>query len=193
LWRIKARIADGRPFEAGTDTNHAVLDAVMSFAFGERFKDTATRPTLEAVEGLEEESIQDMMSTGSSDDPLQFPTRQVPDVLQSITDLSATIGEVRGAMPASLAWAMILRKPHIKKATRIKEAYFLKELRHAVDQLNDNEGDREWSAIHHMILRERSFAMKEGRQPDYFSRVMFDEVSSHLYTIPDKSFPNVTE
>lgn len=36
LWRVDARIADGRPFEASVDTNHAVLDAIMSFAFGER-------------------------------------------------------------------------------------------------------------------------------------------------------------
>ncbi|KAL7787156.1 cytochrome P450 [Trichoderma ceciliae] len=176
LWRLKARIADGRPFEAGTDMNHAVLDAVMSFAFGERFKETATRPTLEIMEELGEASIQNIKNTGSSDEPLQFPTARVPDILQAITDLSATIGEVRGAMPASLAWALIMRKPHVKKATRIKEDYFMKELKNAVSLLNDNDGGKEWSAVHHMILRERSFALKEGRQPEYFSRVMFDEI-----------------
>lgn len=37
------------------------------------------------------------------------------------------------------------------------------------------------SAVDQMIVRERSLAEKEQRKPDYFSRVMFDEVSSNSH------------
>ncbi|PTB66764.1 cytochrome P450 [Trichoderma citrinoviride] len=174
--QLKAKVAEGKPFEAGTDMSHAALDAVMSFAFGERFTETATRPSLELMEGLGEESLRRIKETGSLTTPIQFSTAPVPDILQAITDLSETIGQVRGAMPPSLAWALIMRKPYVKRATRIKEEYFTRELKHAVSLLDDSDAGKEWSAVHHMILRERSFAQKEGRQPEYFSRVMFDEI-----------------
>lgn len=191
LWRLKARIADGRPWEAGEDINHAILDAVMSFAFGERFKHSATKPTVALIEGLGDEAIRESSVSYGKEDGLDglihFPSAKVSDVLQAITDLSATIGQVRGALPPSLVWAYIMRKPSIKRATKVKEEYFLKELQYAVSQLSEKGGDREWSAIHHMILRERSFAQKEGRQPEYFSRVMFDEVSMLLSPFTGRS------
>lgn len=99
LWRNKNRIAHHRPWEAAKDINRVALDAVMSFAFGERFKHSATKAALHAIKGLES-----LDGSGGSDEPVEFPPGQIYEALQAILDLSETVGEVQGSPMPKLTW-----------------------------------------------------------------------------------------
>ena len=177
LWRTKSRIADGRPWTAGEDIDHVALDAVMAFAFGEEFGHSATRPELEAVKRLDVEAVEVLRSKGGRDEPLEFPKGQVDEVLQATLDVTATVEEVQGSPLPGLKWAYVMRKPRIKRATKIKEDYIMKELKDAVARLEGSKGNVVRSAVDHMIGREKGLAEKYERKPDYFSRIMIDEVS----------------
>ena len=180
LWRAKSSIADGRPWIAGEDIDHVSLDAVMAFAFGDGFGHSATRPELEAVKLLDVEAVEALRNTGGRDEAVEFPRGQVDEVLQATLDVTATVEEVQGSPVPRLKWAYVLLKPRIKKATKIKEDYILKELNDSVKRLKRGEGEVVRSAVDHMIVREKSLAQKEGREPEYFSRIMIDEAGLPL-------------
>ena len=178
LWRAKNSIAEGRPWSASEDTNHVALDAMMAFAFGEGFRHSAIRSELEALKGLDAKAVDSLRGTGMWDVPVEFARRPVDKVLQAMLDLTETVGEVQGNPLPSLTWAYVMRKPRIKRATKIKEDYIMKELKDAVARLEGSEGEVVRSAVDHMLVRQKSLAEKHGRMPDYFSRIMIDEVGS---------------
>ena len=181
LWRTKARIADGKPWPAGDDINLMSLDAVTAFAFGAEFDHNATRPSLDLLTKLEQnaEEIRRPRGSESQEEPLAFPRGKVDGLLQAILDLTQTVGEVQGNPSPSLTWAYVMRKPRIKRAAKTKDAHWLKELKGAVERFDGvtkgTPGMR--SAVDQMVLREKGLAEKENRPPNYFSRIMIDEVS----------------
>lgn len=176
LWRVKSRIAGKRPWYAAEDVNHVALDAVMAFAFGQNFDHSMTRPTITAIESWRSKDA--LKGSQGQDDPVLFPKGPVDDVIQATLDLTAVVGEVQGNPLPDLTWAYVMRRPRIKRATKLKETYIKKELEHAVERLG---GDREGvikSAVDHLVVRENNLAEKDKRNPDYYSRIMIDEVSS---------------
>jgi hypothetical protein len=175
LWRAKSRLAAGRPWKAADDINQMALDAVTAFAFGEDFQHSATRPTLDAVQGIGEQVAQEIRAMGP-DEPVSFPRGKEDQLLQAIRDLTETVGEVQGNPAPGLTWAYITRKPRIRRAMKLKEDCIMRELRNGVERLNKTSGTVIKSAVDQMIVREKSLAEKDGRTPDYFSRVMIDEV-----------------
>ena len=178
LWRAKNRIAEGRPWSVSEDTNHVALDAMMAFAFGEGFVDSATRSSLEALKELDAQAVDILRSTGGWDVPIEFARRPLNKVLQAMLDLTETVGEVQGNPLPSLTWAYVMRKPRIKRATKIKEDFIMSELKSAVARLEGSEGEVVRSAVDHMLVRQKGLAEKDGQEPAYFSRIMIDEVGS---------------
>ncbi|KAI1442049.1 cytochrome P450 monooxygenase [Annulohypoxylon stygium] len=161
LWRAKSEIAGGRPWKAADDINHMALDAVTAFTFGEGFEHSSTKPAL--------------------DEPVEFPKGQEDEVLQSIRDLIETVGEVQGNPAPALTWAYITRKPKIKRALAIKEGYIRKELEKSVKRLGTSLTGPVESAVDQMLVRESDLAAKDGRSPNYFSRVMMDEIFGFVF------------
>lgn len=100
LWCIKSRIANGRPWEAAKDINQVALDAVMSFAFGDRFRNSATKAALEVVKGLDER----VERSRGLDELAEFPPGRIDEVQQAILDLSGTVGEMQGSPLPKLTW-----------------------------------------------------------------------------------------
>ncbi|RAL04563.1 cytochrome P450 monooxygenase [Aspergillus ibericus CBS 121593] len=180
LWRTKGRIADGRPFAAADDINHMALDAVTAFAFGEGFDHNATKPTLAAVQSMSAEEKERVKQMDQSQ-PVLFPQGAVDEALQATLDLTETVGEVQGNPVPSLTWAYVVRKPKIKKAIQIKEDYIRQELVKGVERLHPEGEVVIKSAIDQMIVREKALAEKDGRQPDYFSRVIIDETFGFVF------------
>ncbi|KUI64500.1 Trichodiene oxygenase [Cytospora mali] len=180
LWHAKSRIADGRPWAAGDDINNMALDAVTAFAFGEGFEHNATGPALDAVLKMDASNINRVKHTGQ-DDPVDFPVGQVDEALQATLDLTETVGKVQGNPAPSLMWRYITNTPKVKKAIKIKEDYIMKELRAGVERLQQAPSGKLQSAIDQMIVREMSLAEKDGRSPDFFSRVMIDETFGFVF------------
>lgn len=161
LWRAKSRIADGRPWAGNDDINHVALDAVMAFAFGEDFKHSMTRPNLDAVRRLDSRAV-DKLRRGDRDEAVEFPKGEIDELIQATLNLTETVGEVQGNPMPALTWAYVNRKPKIKRATKIKEDYIMKELRDAAKRLNGGEKEVVKSAVAHVVLREKELAERDN-------------------------------
>jgi hypothetical protein len=180
LWDLKAGLANERPFGASDDLSYVTMDAVMSFCFGKRFEDTATSPAIKALQQMDRATT----TSNQLDEPVQFSKIPLSPLLNAIVVLDESIAEIQGSPKPSLSWAYVLRKPRIARAVHLKEDYISKELRYAVQGLQGSRSDQGGkSAVEHMVLLEKSIAEKENRKPQYFSRVMMDEVGNSK---PDK-------
>ncbi|KAI9742533.1 MAG: hypothetical protein M1818_003673 [Claussenomyces sp. TS43310] len=177
LWRVKARAARGHPWVANADLNHMSLDAISAFAFGAGFEHSAVKPDLDAVKA------QDYNVPSSNDEPVVFAQGQKDQLLQSILDLTHTIGEVQGNPSPRLTWAYVMRKPKFKKAAKSKDDCLKRELQDAVKRFQSGNAQdvNLRSAVDQMILSERDLAEKDGRSPEYFSGVMIDELFGFIF------------
>ena len=174
LWREKTRIADGRPWAGSYDVNSVALDAAMAFAFGEGFRHSMTGPNLEAVRALGDGEIERMRGA-DMDEAVVFPKGETNEFVKATLVLAKTPGEVQGNPFPRATWMWVNCKPGIRKATRVKEEWIGRELKGSVGRMmRGKEGVG--SAVDHMVRRERELAGKDGRVPEYFSRVMKDEV-----------------
>ncbi|OBT53235.1 hypothetical protein VE04_06886 [Pseudogymnoascus sp. 24MN13] len=181
LWDRKASIADGRAFKASEDLRRVTMDAVMSFCFGQRYRDTAISP---AIEALQARKVDDEARLNNSDpeETVNFPQMPLSPILNALDTLFASIADIRGSPKPSWTWAYILQKPRNARALRLRDEYISTELKHAVEQMAESKSDDEGkSAVHHMVLREKAIAEKEGRQPQYLSKVMMDEVCGFVF------------
>lgn len=177
LWGRKAALADGRAFEASQDLRRLAMDAVMSFSFGERFRDSAT---VLAVEALRAKDL-DVARPDDPELPVKFLEQPLRPILDALDNLFALIAEIRGSPKPTWTWAYILSKPWNARALRLRDAYVTAELKYAAEQLQGNESDGEGkSAVQHMVLREKGIAEKQGREPQYVSKIMIDEVRRRL-------------
>ncbi|CRG84843.1 hypothetical protein PISL3812_02031 [Talaromyces islandicus] len=156
LWRIKAEIARERPWSAAHELNMIALESIMAFTLGGGLCYTATEGAIEAV---------------------RRGMGKVDGLLQATLDMTATMGELRYSWMPRLKWPFVHRRQRVKNAVNVKEEYIRRELEKAVDQLQKGRETVARSAVDHMVAYEKNLAQKEGRLPDYFSRVMIDEIT----------------
>ncbi|KAK7711053.1 hypothetical protein SLS63_012755 [Diaporthe eres] len=177
LWSDKARLADGRPFSAETDIYYAALDAVMVFTFGGSFPSSATGPLVDAVKALKAEDIKKLRGNGV-DDPIVFPEGKCDEKIRATLDVPGAIEHIQGSPMPKGKWWLVKRRPEFRKAFSVKKAYVQEEIAKSLRRLgeNGNEEKRALSAVDLMVLREKKLAENEGRQPEYFSPTMIDEV-----------------
>ncbi|KAK0625503.1 cytochrome P450 monooxygenase [Bombardia bombarda] len=195
LWRAKTRIAAGRPFTASADIDQVALDAVLVFAFGERFgeKHSAIRPALDAVRDMMQQNSGGGTNGNVSDEPVVFPTGVTDPVVSASLELVATVEDVQGSPLPDLKWWFINSKPRVKRATKIKEDAIKREVEDAIRRLNGATGEEfVKSAVDHMVFRERTLAEKDGRRPDFFSRIMMDEIFGFIIAGNDTSSTSIS-
>ncbi|KAK2040041.1 cytochrome P450 [Colletotrichum somersetense] len=181
LWRDKARVADGRPFSAETDIYYAALDAVTAFVFGGGFPSSAIRPTVELVEALADDDVARLRARadgGGGSGPVDFPEGRCDEKLQATLDVATSIEKLQGSPIPRLKWWFLEKLPAMRRTFRIKETYVREEIAKALRRLQEvgNEESKALSAVELVVLRERKLAENEGRQPDFFSETMVDEV-----------------
>lgn len=176
LWRMKSRIADGRPWVASVDVKLMSLDAMMGFAFGPSSEHNATKLTIDTIKKLF--ATQNRVIKNAAE-PVKFPDIRLDNVLQAMLDLAATVMELHGSPAPYLHWAYLNLKPSIKRAKKIKDDYITQQLKDGLERLDHTVSKTMpvTCAVDQMILRERSLAEKDGREPRHFSNVMMDEVS----------------
>jgi len=179
LWNDKAGIADGRPFSAETDIYYGALDAVMAFVFGGGFPSSAIRPTIELVEGLADDDVARLRQRADDGSgPVGFPEGKCDETLQATLDVATSIQQLQGSPIPRIKWWLLEKLPAMRRTFRIKQAYVREEIAKALRRLQEvgNEESKALSAVELVVLRERRMAENEGRQPDFFSETMIDEV-----------------
>lgn len=181
LWSDKARLAEGRPFSAETDIYYAALDAVMVFTFGGSFPSSATGPLVDAVKALKAEDIKKLRGNGV-DDPIAFPEGKCDEKIRATLDVPGAVEHLQGSPMPKWKWWLVAKRPEFRKAFSVKKAYVQEEIAKSLRRLEENGNDEKnaLSAVDLMVLREKKLAENEGRNPNYFSPTMIDEVSKQI-------------
>ncbi len=157
---------------------------MSGFTFGHGFNYSTVRSTSDAINALDAAAQKSLTATGTSDDPVLFPQGTEPDLMWAFKELTGLVAHLLGNPFPHLTWAYVLRKSASKKAYQMKEDFIRGELKHAVQRLSEagKDGENPSSAVDYIVSREKTVAEKAGRKPDYFSRVIVDEVFGIVYT-----------
>lgn len=193
LWDKKILLSGGRPFSAIDDMFNATFDAVLTFSFGPEFPHSAMQPQ---VEMMEKYRVPDSHKSASVDVPMEFPTAKLDTELESMQTL---ISLAEGAINSGWQkghWFFQTRSAKFKAAKKSKDACIKAAVHRAAQkrikhlQLKE-ASDKSWidGSVGHTIDRESKIAAKEGRQPDFFSEMIIDEV--RYYYLPNAAMMKV--
>lgn len=176
LWKSKARITGGKPFQAETDIFYAALDAVFDFGFGDAVEQRALISQMEAVDGYETQ-----LPKATKGSFVDFPIATIDQSFQAMLNSVENIGPVTASGWPKLAWWLIGWKPSVRRNRAIIDEFTKGQLMKAAGRYAnrgaDNSDEFAKSAIDLMVQREATAAKKEGREPVFWNRTMRDEVS----------------
>jgi len=186
LWKLKAQIACGRPFEAHQDIGEAATDMIWVAAFGGDSRQSMTKSQIVALSNLEASPL----TTGSgasapkanaNNSPYEFPHTTPTQKSQAIQSVVAAI-QVGFASPWPRMHLRLLRLfTDMGRQFALKDKIVFDEIERSAERLRmtiNSSGEAiVRSAMDHIILRELKAAEKEGREPVLHSRRIYDEVS----------------
>lgn len=176
LWKTKARITGGKPFQAEMDIFHAALDAVFDFGFGDAVEQRALISQVEAVDAYESQPPK-----ATEGLLVDFPIAPIDPSLQAMLNSADYIGPVTASGLPKLAWWLIGWMPSVRRNRAIIDEFtkgqLLKAAGRYTNQHADDGDEFVKSAIDLMVQREAIAAKKEGREPVFWNRTMRDEVS----------------
>ncbi|KAI1375643.1 cytochrome P450 [Hypoxylon crocopeplum] len=178
LWRSKASLAEGRPFNASEDIYHAALDAVLAFSFGESFSHSATLPNVALLEGLgKSEAARWREVMAGADEPVIFPEASHDQAITATLDLATAIENIQGSVIPRWKWWFMENFTLIGRTVKVKNDYILQELKNAAERERNVDAivSEARSAVDLMVHRETILADKEGREPNYLSPTLRDE------------------
>ncbi|OQV11354.1 hypothetical protein CLAIMM_15200 [Cladophialophora immunda] len=184
LWNLKCRLADGRPFKASTDIYNAALDTVFAATFG-----------LEARNNTTTSQLQQLLkhSPGSDIDKSmeqtvifsQFPRPAIFDAIIELTESLETA--VKAPFPRLGHW-LLRWAPRLQRARAVTEWFIRNEVESVGKRVLSGDYSRtERSALGDILQRELSLSKKEGRQLNFHSRSIYDEVFGFIIAGHDSS------
>lgn len=171
LWKAKARIADGRPFEAAEDIVRMTLDIIRNVAVG-KSEDTLIGAYLEQIHAELGTGPAAHAGAASKDTPFQFPKPPRDDTLEAQHRMNDAITPAV-PIPPKLFHAINNRTRHMREAYAWKDQLLRKQVAVAVKRME--AGEPLESALDYMVQRELASAKKQQRAPVYDSKEMFDE------------------
>lgn len=174
LWEEKARLTNGRPFEASEDLNHCSLDVMLNFSFGKHLGQTALEPQIDLLEQLHAGNFK----SGDLDEPVHFPEYPTNEFI-SATHESTTLTEgiVNSWTPRLSLW-WLKQISYYQKVFGVTERIVRQQVKDSLQRLG--AGSTAKTAIDFMMVREKNLAERQGRLPIFHSKHMIDEVSHRL-------------
>ncbi|KAI8633447.1 cytochrome P450 [Xylariaceae sp. FL1651] len=187
LWRLKARLADGRPFRAYYDIHFAILDTVLGFSFGSRFPHSATRPQIKRLARMTQDELRgspEAPKSASSNTLIEFPEEPIDSGLRSMLELLDTLEEVKTSPFIPLKWWLIKRTSTFQNRKRMKNECILAEVKKAVESRTQYTKSRHEEqlpslmccAAEAIVDREARNAQKENRSPQFLSAMVVEEI-----------------
>lgn len=181
LWKWKARVADGRAFEAAEDVLHMTFDIIKNVAVGrdgrttmEVYFDELRRTQLEEDHKYQ---VKDDTTGGPGGEKrpgaaITFPKPPYDETLEAQYRMNKAL--TPGVpVPMKIFHAINNRRPYMREAYASKERMLRRQVELAVQR--HEAGEPLDSALDFMIRREMGVAQKEGRSPVFDSPAMFDE------------------
>lgn len=173
LWRWKAEMAGGRPFDAAEDVAHMTFDIIKNAALG---KDDTTLIGL-YLDQLRAGAGEHSTPAGDDNVPFPFPAPPQDDVLEAQNRMNEAITG-KGVWPAKLYHTVNGLRPHMREAFGWKHKMLKRQVTLAVERME--AGEPLQSAVDYMIQREIAAAKKGERDPVFNSLIMYDECKYHL-------------
>ncbi|KAF4974090.1 hypothetical protein FZEAL_8963 [Fusarium zealandicum] len=171
LWDRKLHLAKGRPFDASRDIHHTALDIIMAASFG---LDSSRSQLSKQLSQLEIRT-----SPGDTDEKFEFKDVPLREELRFFTVLVDSIGiAVKSPIPRIHHFLYRNLSPKMRRARAGRDKLRNQEIANSVERKKSGRPQR--CALDNMLAREDAMAQKEGRDPNYYSETIMDELLGYL-------------
>ncbi|KAI1209138.1 cytochrome P450 [Annulohypoxylon truncatum] len=169
LLEIQTNLANGRPFSILSDYWHTALDVMTYYAFGGNMNDPALDPQLELISKIRPSEIPE----GHVDEPVTFPEAPLSEFLLAVQDAPRVLEKTAVSWVPKLSFWWWKRQAWVKTIFFHKDRVLPQQLRKAFEVY---KAGKVQSALEHIIMREGMAAEKEGRQPQFITQSIADEI-----------------
>ncbi|KAK1979262.1 cytochrome P450 [Colletotrichum cereale] len=179
LWEIKIELAEGRPFDADLDAYYLALDAVVAFSYGASYPHRALLPQIELLRSLQSGHSAPLRQGLNEHGAIRFPEAQVDRALRDTLTMVKTAEVMQASVVPRLTWWWLSKTPKVRNAWRARDEFVSGQINKAVQRMGSmHDASDEWlgNAVDLIVSRERQFAEKEGRVPQYVTQVIIEEV-----------------
>lgn len=185
LWTLKTEKSRGRPFEASHDLYLAALDTICSVAFELEDEKTSLRQQL-----VHTEPQTPQMSLANTAIPASFTSASLDSELEALLDIPEMMATAQRNPFPWLAQRLRLLRPRHAKAMWFRKKLIWEETKKSLKKLTEKGEVSKTCALDHLIWREMLSARRAGREPDFYSPVIRDEVGDD--SLPKFSSPLLT-
>lgn len=172
LWRMKSELAEGRAFSVKRDFEYVSLDVMVEFAMGDNWQMTALGPQIELLKGLQK------AEGGRVEGSCLFPTVPLAKFLNSVYEAPEVVEKTINALMPRLQTWWWSKQSWYRRIFDEKDRVLKTQV--AIAVRNYHAGHVR-TGLEHMVAREAARAEKDGRQPDFDSSIIRDEVSLQPY------------
>ncbi|XP_044721526.1 cytochrome p450 domain-containing protein [Hirsutella rhossiliensis] len=173
LFELKMKVAHGRPFSVKKDFEYTSLDVMLAFAFGKNWVHTALGPQVDLLSKLGAMDAK----LDALDQPVNFPTVPLVEFLNSVYEAPEIVEKTINAILPKLQTWWWSRQSWYKRIFDEKERVMKEQV--AIGVKNYRSGHVE-TGVEHMLMRGAARAEKEGRGPDFESKVFRDEMFGNI-------------
>lgn len=180
LWRAKARVAGGRPFEATEDVSRMTFDIIKNVAVG-KGDTTLVGMYLERIQAEFGTDPAPSTADDEKDMPFVFPTPPHDETLEAQLRMNKALTPTV-PLPPKVFHPLNNQRPYMRQAYASKQRMLKKQIDLAVKRME--AGEPLESALDYMIQREIGSAKKAEREPVFDSPYMLDERKRAPTNIP---------
>ena len=174
VWEAKAKAAQGRPFSISADMKNTALDVIVSFYFGDDFKDSAVGRQVAQLKGTNVANAE-----VGPDNTVTFSKAPLHDFQKGLEDLGDKICSIYMSKwpPQLLSWWVRYGSPYYRKFLVAKDSFIRNHIEVAVERARNNEEAK--TGLDNMVYRELSAAHKAQKPTLLGKQIMIDEVRKH--------------
>lgn len=188
LWRLKAQVANGRPFEVSEDIVEFSFDSILSAAIGLGPEGGDVKRQLSFLTSWGDAARD--LGDEFSDHPISIPRLERSEKLAALSTDEESLWKGFYMPWPRLYHRLNKLRPSVKKAGRLLRGYIESQISTAAPTLA--KGSPPESALDHVIQREIMAAAKAGRSPDLQDPRVRDEVYGYLIAGHDTSTGSLT-
>ncbi|TWU78300.1 hypothetical protein ED733_008393 [Metarhizium rileyi] len=175
LWKLKESKARGRAFPANHDLYLSTQDAICAVAFGMDQQMSAIGQQTRHIERLLP------LWPGVAVESVRFPSVPVDAYVESILDIPEMVAIAQKSTFPALSQRLALLHPKHARAHWNRRALIRKQTERALRRMSSlGEKYTPQSALDHLLHREKMVSSRLGRNPDFFSPIIRDEILGYL-------------
>jgi hypothetical protein len=189
LWREKAKVADGHPFDADNDLGCLTFAVIQAAALGLSDQNDASLQFSDRLRNTDSSSF----SAEDKDTPFPFPSMEKPELLTAMATIGHAASECYKQPFPGLFYLINNQRPTMKKAFKSKTTIIQSYIDRSIQRISEEGASfQPKSAIDYMVSREDAAAKKAGRKPDFHSSTMNEGVFGYLLGGQDSTHSTLT-